>query len=127
MKVSLLSCLFFSVVVGGLIIVFCKPLVSIFVGSGAVEVIRLSRIYNSIEASCLWCAALLVHLPGRGAGNRKYEDPDDGRIFGASHACFCSTLLKPYLGLSGTGNGLSAGVDICGTVKHVVLSKAGQK
>ena len=62
-----------------------------------------------------------------GAESGTGEDPDDGRIFGASHACFCSTLLKPYLGLSGTGNGLSAGVDICGTVKHVVLSKAGQK
>lgn len=73
MKVSLLSCLFFSVVVGGLIIVFCKPLVSIFVGSGAVEVIRLSRIYNSIEASCLWCAALLFTYRGavQGTGNTK--------------------------------------------------------
>ena len=72
------------------------------------------------------CGAV-VHLPGRGAGNRKYEDPDDGRIFGASHARFCSTLLKSYLGLPGTGNGVSAGVDICGAVKHVVLSEAGQK
>ena len=73
MKVSLLSCLFFSVVVGGLIIMFCKPLVSIFVGSGAVEVIRLSRIYNSIEASCLWCAALLFTYRGavQGTGNTK--------------------------------------------------------
>ena len=73
MKVSLLSCLFFSVVVGGLIIVFCKPLVSIFVGSGAAEVIRLSRIYNSIEASCLWCAALLFTYRGavQGTGNTK--------------------------------------------------------
>ena len=46
----------FSVVVGGLIIVFCKPLVSIFVGSGAVEAVsytHLSERASSLFDRCL--------------------------------------------------------------------------
>ena len=72
-RISFLSCLFFSIVVGGLIILFCKPLVSIFVGKDAAEVIRLARIYNGIEGSCLWCAALLFTYRGavQGTGNTK--------------------------------------------------------
>lgn len=58
-KAAIFTCLFFSIVIGIGIIVFCRPLVSVFVGNKALEVIELSQVYMTVEGSCLWCAALL--------------------------------------------------------------------
>jgi Na+-driven multidrug efflux pump len=58
-KVSLIAEGIFSVVMGAVLIVSCKALVSIFVGKEELEVLRLSGIYMTIESCFLWSAAVL--------------------------------------------------------------------
>lgn len=98
---AIFTCLFFSIVIGAGIIIFCRPLVSVFVGSGAVEVIELSQIYMAVEGSCLWCAALLFVYRAAVQGVGITKIPMWGGFLELLMRIFAAMYLSRILGFRG--------------------------
>lgn len=58
-KMSLIAEALFSIISGAVLIVSCRWLVSLFVGKEEFEILRLAKIYMTIESLFLWSAAVL--------------------------------------------------------------------
>ncbi len=56
---SLRAEVIFSVISGVVLVICCNGLVSLFVGKEEAEVLRLARIYMTMESAFLWSAAVL--------------------------------------------------------------------
>ncbi|MCI8927958.1 MAG: MATE family efflux transporter [Lachnospiraceae bacterium] len=98
---ALFSCLVFSIAIGAGIIIFCRPLVSVFVGNKALEVIRLSQIYVAVEGSCLWCAALLFVYRAAVQGVGVTKIPMWGGFLELFMRIFAAVYLSRLLGFRG--------------------------
>lgn len=98
---SVITCLFFSIVIGIGIIFFCRGLVSVFVGSDASEVIELAWIYMTVEGSCLWCAALLFVYRAAVQGVGITKIPMWGGFLELFMRILAAVYLSKYFGFKG--------------------------
>lgn len=96
-KVSLV----FSIVTGALIILFSDELVGIFVGKSATEVLALARDYLFINASCLWCAALLFVYRAAVQGTGQTRIPMIGGMIELTMRIFAAYVLAGIWGFKG--------------------------
>lgn len=96
-KVSLV----FSVLTGALIILFSDALVGIFVGRNAVEVLALARKYLFVNASCLWCAALLFVYRAAVQGTGETRIPMIGGFVELAMRIFAAYVLAGIWGFVG--------------------------
>ena len=100
-KAALFTCLLFSIVIGGGVIIFCRPLVSVFVGSNAFEVISLSQVYMAVEGGCLWCAALLFVFRAAVQGVGVTKIPMWGGFLELFMRIFAAVYLSRIFGFRG--------------------------
>lgn len=100
-KALFLINLTFSLVGGGLMILFSEPLIGIFVGREVAEVLRLSKIYLAINAGCLWCAALLFVFRAAVQGTGRTKIPMLGGFIELFMRVFAALVLANVLGFVG--------------------------
>lgn len=100
-NISILVSLMFSIVCGAVIVLTCERLVAIFVGREAVEVIRLAKIYMTIDACSLWCAALLFVYRAAVQGTGETVVPMLGGGVELGMRVFAALVLGKVLGFTG--------------------------
>ncbi len=100
-KVSLIAEGIFSVVMGAVLIVSCKALVSIFVGKEELEVLRLSGIYMTIESCFLWSAAVLFIFRAAVQGIGETRIPMLGGVLELSMRITAAVVVSRIFGFVG--------------------------
>ena len=100
-KVSLIAEAIFSVVMGAVLIISCTFLVSVFVGKGETEVLRLSKIYMTIESCFLWSAALLFIYRAAVQGIGETRIPMLGGVLELAMRIAAALVVSRFFGFIG--------------------------
>lgn len=90
-----------SLICGGLIIMFSEPVIGLFIGRESIEVIRLAKSYITINAGCLWCAALLFVYRAAVQGTGVTQVPMIGGFIELFMRVFAALVLARTFGFIG--------------------------
>ncbi|MBD5393589.1 MAG: MATE family efflux transporter [Lachnospiraceae bacterium] len=93
--------LIISIAGGALIVIGAEPLIAIFVGREAVEVISLAKVYIMINAGSLWCAALLFVYRAAVQGTGETGIPMLGGFLELLMRIFAAIVLSRIWGFTG--------------------------